>query len=100
MAYAFSNKLGCQDRFAGSRRSCYEDTIAFLNAPTQHLVQLRNTEAKTPMGGRIFRVTGQPKSTREGLYSGIGNAECMQPRHRILTAQFDDDRKSTRLNSS
>src|ERR1035441_892907 len=88
ISYAFGNELGCQHRFPSSRRPCYEDTIAFANAPIQHLVQLRNTEAKAPMAGRIFHVSGQPKSARESLHSGIGYAERVQPWHGILTAQF------------
>ena len=52
--------------------------------------QLGDTEGKAPMAGRILRVSGQPKGARKGSHSGIGDAECMQPRHRILTAQLDD----------
>jgi hypothetical protein len=33
-------------------------------------------------------VSDQPKRARKGLHSGIGDAECVQSRHGILTTQF------------
>src|SRR6266481_6563154 len=79
LAYAFGNELSCQDRFSGSRRPCHQYTIAFGNAPAQHLVQLRNTEAKAPAVGRMCSLPGQAKSTREGLQPSTGNAEVCSP---------------------
>ena len=40
--------------------------------------------------GNLPCLSGQPKSTREGLQPGIGDAEGVQSRHGRLPAQFHD----------
>ena len=64
--------------------------IAFRNAPAHHAVQLRNPDGKASLAGWFAFVSAQPKSTREGLQTGIGNAKGVQTWHRSLPAQFYD----------
>ena len=47
-------------------------------SPSHQLVQLRNTDGKAPLPGWLAFVSAQPKSTQEGLQSGIGDAKGMQ----------------------
>ena len=46
-------------------------------------------ERRRLLGGFLLRAA-QPKRAREGLQSGIGNAEGVQPGHGSLAAQFYD----------